>query len=444
MKTILPLALFAAFFAMPSYAACSYPKAPDNVPDGNSATLEQMLASQKAVKAFDAAITAYQSCLETENNEAIAANPSLSEEQRGERMNILAQRQNAAVDDAQSWADKINAQIRVWRARNSRLSNSDNAAASSAVTDMQKVAERERAKTAEILATVREEQRKADEARALAEALETARKDRLAAEAALENSRKKRAAAEGEQQLALGSADEIRRRSQLGKRVALVIGNSTYPDQPLSNPSNDSADLAKALRSRGFKVIEKTNASLFEMRRAAREFAEQLVSSDAALFYFAGHGVEVDGRNYLIPIGADIAQEFEVADQAYDAGQITQMMESIPSASGQRVNILIVDACRNNPLTRSWRSASRGLAKMDAPTGTIIAFSTAPGRVAADGKGRNSPFTKHLLSAIQKPGQPIEQVFKSVRRAVLEETNGAQTPWENSSLVGDFYFTSSP
>jgi hypothetical protein len=444
MKTILPLALFAAFFAMPSYAACSYPKAPDNVPDGNSATLEQMLASQKAVKAFDAAITAYQSCLETENNEAIAANPSLSEEQRRERMNILAQRQNAAVDDAQSWADKINAQIRVWRARNSRLSNSDNAAASSAVTDMQKVAERERAKTAEILATVREEQRKADEARALAEALETARKDRLAAEAALENSRKKRAAAEGEQQLALGSADEIRRRSQLGKRVALVIGNSTYPDQPLSNPSNDSADLAKALRSRGFKVIEKTNASLFEMRRAAREFAEQLVSSDAALFYFAGHGVEVDGRNYLIPIGADIAQEFEVADQAYDAGQITQMMESIPSASGQRVNILIVDACRNNPLTRSWRSASRGLAKMDAPTGTIIAFSTAPGRVAADGKGRNSPFTKHLLSAIQKPGQPIEQVFKSVRRAVLEETNGAQTPWENSSLVGDFYFTSSP
>ena len=120
MKTVLSLALVAAFMAVPGYAACSYPKAPDNVPDGNNATLEQMLASQKAVKAFDAAITAYQSCLETENNEALAANPTLTEEQKGERMKILAQKQNAAVDDAQAWADKLNAQIRVWREKNAK------------------------------------------------------------------------------------------------------------------------------------------------------------------------------------------------------------------------------------------------------------------------------------------------------------------------------------
>ena len=120
MKTVFSLALIAAFVAVPSYAACSYPKAPDNVPDGNSATLEQMLASQKAVKAFDAAITAYQGCLETENNEALAANPTLTEEQKSERMKILAQKQNAAVDDSQGWADKLNAQIRVWREKNAK------------------------------------------------------------------------------------------------------------------------------------------------------------------------------------------------------------------------------------------------------------------------------------------------------------------------------------
>ena len=113
MKTVLSLALVAAFVAVPSYAACSYPKAPDNIPDGNSATLEQMLASQKAVKAFDAAITVYQGCLETENNEALAANPTLTEEQKGEQMKILAKKQNATVDEAQAGSDKLNAQTRV-------------------------------------------------------------------------------------------------------------------------------------------------------------------------------------------------------------------------------------------------------------------------------------------------------------------------------------------
>jgi hypothetical protein len=239
-------------------------------------------------------------------------------------------------------------------------------------------------------------------------------------------------------------ANEPPTKSKPERRVALVIGNAAYRVSPLTNAVNDSSDVAKALRSRGFKVIERTNSPLADMRRAAREFADELVSSDVALVYYSGHGLEVNGRNYFIPIGADIQREFEVADQAYDVNQITDMMQSVPSVKGQRVNIMIVDACRDNPLARSWRSSSRGLAKMDAPTGTFIAFSTAPGRVAADGTGRNSPFTKNFLKALNQPNQPIERVFKAVRRAVLEETGGLQTPWENSSLIGDFYFTESP
>ncbi len=225
------------------------------------------------------------------------------------------------------------------------------------------------------------------------------------------------------------------------KRVALVIGNASYVNFPLANPINDSTDVARALERRGFEVTLVTDASLSEMRQAVRKFADKMVSSSAALVFFSGHGVEVDGRNFFVPVDADIQREFEVSDRAYDATQILEMMQRVPSAAGRRVNILVVDACRNNPLVRDWRKSDRGLARMDAPTGTFIAFSTAPGRVAADGKGRNSPFTRNLLLAMAKPKEPIEQVFKSVRRAVVEETNGSQVPWENSSLIGDFYFT---
>ena len=436
-KVLQVLALLAyAIFHSAAIAECVYPRSPSLIPDGSSATLEQMLRSQRAVKEFDAGITAYQLCIEEEVNAAIKADPTLTENQKTDRLRVLAQKQNAAVDEAQALADRLNAQIRIFKERNSASSRTGDAAATASVNDVKNEVAKEQAKTSAVLAAAQEEQRRAKEIRDLAEKLEAARNERLAAEAALAKSQKERAEAERVQS---GAAESPKLSS--GKRIALVIGNADYRSQPLTNPTNDSADIAKTLRSRGFKVIERTNASLVEMRRAAREFSDELVSSDAALFYFAGHGVEVNGRNYLVPVGADIEKEFEVADQAYDATQITEMMQSIPSASGQRVNIVIVDACRNNPLTRSWRSAGKGLAKMDAPTGTIIAFSTAPGRIAADGQGRNSPFTKHLLRAIQKPDQPIEQVFKSVRRAVLEETNGAQTPWENSSLVGDFYFT---
>jgi TonB family protein len=226
-----------------------------------------------------------------------------------------------------------------------------------------------------------------------------------------------------------------------GRRVALVIGNATYKVNPLKNPVNDSNDMARSLRSVGFDVIEVNNATLVQMREATRRFADNLLNSDVGLVYYSGHGVEVRGKNYLIPVNADIKREYEVVDQAFDASQFLEMMDNIRGPNNKRVNILIVDACRNNELQRSWRSTTNGLARMDAPGGTFISFATAPGRVASDGVGRNSPYTKHLLQALKQPNMPIEQVFKVVRRNVMDETKGEQIPWENSSLVGDFFFT---
>jgi uncharacterized caspase-like protein len=225
------------------------------------------------------------------------------------------------------------------------------------------------------------------------------------------------------------------------RRVALVIGNATYKNSPLRNPVNDSNDMAQSLKAVGFDVVQINNATLAQMREATRRFADKLASSDVGLVYYSGHGLEVKGKNYLVPVNADIAREYEVADQAFDASQFLVMMESVRGPNAQRVNILIVDACRNNDLPKSWRSASSGLARMDAPGGTFISFATAPGKVAADGQGRNSPYTKHLLQAMKQPNVPIEQAFKYVRRNVMDETKGEQVPWDNSSLVGDFYFT---
>lgn len=225
------------------------------------------------------------------------------------------------------------------------------------------------------------------------------------------------------------------------RRVALLIGNAAYQINPLKNPVNDANDMARLLKSVGFDVIEVNNATLLQMREATRNFGDKLSNSDVGLVYYSGHGVEVKSKNYLIPVNADIKREYEVADQAFDASQFLEMMDNIRGPNNKRVNILIVDACRNNELQRSWRSTNNGLARMDAPGGTFISFATAPGRVAADGVGRNSPYTKHLLQALKQPNMPIEQVFKVVRRNVMDETKGEQIPWENSSLVGDFFFT---
>ena len=221
------------------------------------------------------------------------------------------------------------------------------------------------------------------------------------------------------------------------KRLALVIGNTSYKIRPLVNPRNDADDVSKVLKSTGFDVIDLRDASLSQMRSATRQFGEKLMSNDVGLVYYSGHGIEVNGRNYLIPVNADIKHSDEVADQALDVSLILAKMDSAKKG----VNILIVDACRDDPFGRSFRSSTRGLASMDAPQGTIIAYATAPGTVAADGIGRNSPYTKHLVRAMQMPNTPIELMFKEVRRSVREETKNTQTPWENTSLSGDFYFS---
>ena len=222
-------------------------------------------------------------------------------------------------------------------------------------------------------------------------------------------------------------------------RVALVIGNSAYADAPLANPANDARLMAETLRGLGFNVIERVDANQREMKLAIFELGDRLEAAgkDAVgLFYYAGHGVQVEGQNYLIPLNAEIERERHVAIEAVGASWVLGQMEF----AGNRVNFVILDACRNNPMTRSFRSQLRGLAKMNAPTGSLVAYSTGPGDVAVDGDGANSPYTLALSRVMQTPGLPAEKVFKLVRDAVREETKGKQTPWEESSMTGaDFY-----
>jgi uncharacterized caspase-like protein len=221
-------------------------------------------------------------------------------------------------------------------------------------------------------------------------------------------------------------------------RVALVIGNSEYKNDRLANPVNDARDMAQALERFGFKVLLKTNADTREMRRSIREFGAEMRRAQVGLFYFAGHGVQLRGDNYLIPVGAEIDSEAEAEDLAISANFVLRTMEE----SQVPVSIVILDACRNNPFVRSFRSSTRGLAHMQAATGSLIAFATAPGSVAADGTGRNGTYTKHLLASLNQPDTDILKVFQRTRAAVVKETAGKQTPWESTSLIGDFYFRS--
>ena len=220
------------------------------------------------------------------------------------------------------------------------------------------------------------------------------------------------------------------------KRLALVIGNAEYEVSPLANPTNDAMDLSSSLRELGFEVLEHTNLSRREMRRAVREFGRQLKQVDIGLFYFAGHGVQVDGENYLLPVNYDIQEKYEVPDEALAASTVLRAMESAENA----LNIVILDACRNDPFESAFRSAIGGLARMNAPSGSLVAYATAPGRTAADGAGRNGVYTGQLLKLLKQPGLTIEQVFKRVRVNVEQITGGKQIPWEESSLKGDFYF----
>jgi formylglycine-generating enzyme required for sulfatase activity len=220
-------------------------------------------------------------------------------------------------------------------------------------------------------------------------------------------------------------------------RLALVIGNSHYKTAPLKNPVNDAADMAATLKKYGFSVIVLLDASRKKMKKAVRAFGKDLrKNSGVGLFYYAGHGMQIKGNNYLIPTGVTIESEADVEDEAVSARLILGKMED----AGNDLNIVILDACRNNPYSRNFRTSTPGLARMDAPKGTLISYATGPGSVAADGDGRNGLYTQHLLKNMGKPGLKIEDVLKNVRIAVVSETTGKQIPWEASSLMGDFYF----
>src|SRR5262245_49986899 len=220
-------------------------------------------------------------------------------------------------------------------------------------------------------------------------------------------------------------------------RVALVLGNGAYADGALANSVNDARDMAATLRQLGFDVSSGENLNRRQMEILIRDFGKKIRGGGVGMFYYAGHGVQVSGANYLIPVGATINDEAEVKFEAVDVGFILAQME----AAQNRLNIVILDACRNNPFARSFRSSSSGLASVDAPFGTFIAYATAPGRTASDGKGRNGLYTKELLGAMRIPGLKIEEVFKQVRAEVRRQSNNQQIPWEASSIEGDFYFS---
>lgn len=224
------------------------------------------------------------------------------------------------------------------------------------------------------------------------------------------------------------------------KRLALVIGNSNYINAgTLRNPVNDARAISGILTKLGFDVMKFEDADQNQLKRAISDFGYRLKNYDAGLFYFAGHGVQVDGNNYLIPIDALLKYEENVEYECVAAGRVLAQMEGAENG----LNIVILDACRNNPFERSWDRSltSRGLAGMNAPTGSLVAYATAPGETASDGFGENGLYTEELLRNMQKPNLKIEDVFKQVRIAVMQKSGNEQVPWESSSLIGDFYFS---
>lgn len=221
----------------------------------------------------------------------------------------------------------------------------------------------------------------------------------------------------------------------LTKRVALVVGNSRYAISPLRNPENDARDVAMTLQSLGFEVMLLRNAELREMEKAIDQFSKK--ARDAvAVFFFAGHGLQVAGENYLIPIGAQMDDEGDVRYETVAAGRVLENLRY----AGSQLNIVILDACRDNPLGRSFRSNTRGLARLDAPRGSIIVFSTAPGDVASDGAGNNSPYAAAFLRHVATPNLAVESFFKEVAKDVSAQTGDKQRPWISSDFLGDFSF----
>ncbi len=220
------------------------------------------------------------------------------------------------------------------------------------------------------------------------------------------------------------------------RRTALVIGNAAYRTDPLRNAVNDATDIAKGLRQLGFEVMELHDADHQRMEEGVEQFTRQLGRGGVGLFYYSGHGVQVSGLNYLVPVDAKINRE---SDIKYQSMQVDWVLDRMRDA-GNELNVIILDACRNNPYARSGRNAQPGLAMMQAVSGSLIGYATSPGTTAEDGPGRNGTYTKHLLHYMQVPNLNAEQMFKEVRVAVAQETGKKQIPWVSTSILGDFYF----
>ncbi len=222
------------------------------------------------------------------------------------------------------------------------------------------------------------------------------------------------------------------------RRLALIVGNGNYPTSTLSNPENDAKSMEKSLKALGFKVIRHENLTQKKLTQAIDDFGNKLKYYDVGLFFYAGHGIQAKGFNYLIPVDAVLKAESDVEYNCVRADRIFGKMEEAQND----INIIILDACRDNPFERSWTRAARGrgLTFMDAPGGSIIAYATAPGKTASDGYGKNSPYTSALIQCMEIPNIKIEDFLKKVRAQVREQTKSQQTPWESTSLEGDFYF----
>lgn len=229
-------------------------------------------------------------------------------------------------------------------------------------------------------------------------------------------------------------------RRAAGDHVALIIGNSAYPDVPLTNPVNDAVDVGRAFESIGFQVQVVVDADKAQMLQAIGSFGDRLTRAKAAVFYYAGHGVQASGTNWLLPVarqvGDMINREDEVRLRAVDANEALVAMEraKVPVA------MIVLDACRNNPFKGAGRSGVKGLAQLDAPPGSMMVYATAPGQIAADGTGRNSPFSQAFLAQLSVPGQDVDTMLRNVKRSVRESTGGAQVPWSASSMTDSFTF----
>jgi hypothetical protein len=221
--------------------------------------------------------------------------------------------------------------------------------------------------------------------------------------------------------------------------VALVIGNAAYPDgNHLANPLRDANDVSTKLTGYGFEVVTAVDVTAREMEKRLKEFRGLLDTQDVGLFFFAGHGMQIEGHNYLLALDTDMHSETDAKHSSLSLDKVVEVMANSKTST----RIIVLDACRNNPWERKWHRGSgiRGLASVYAPKGTIIGFATSPGEVALDGAGRNGTYTSALLQHIDAPDCSIEVMFKRVRNTVAAATAGKQTTWEHTSLSGEFYF----